>query len=119
MDTNIYFKGRCLDLGAKKYSIINEWVFISDVDVDTSFDFICSRSSGANDYIVEWWRSPLLNSFSKEKFKLFFVSYHEAEENKLDKMTFVHDNGTVISEVSTFSDVIWYCSTHLHPDLPE
>ena len=109
-----HFKDRCLDLGAMKYSTMNEWVFISNADADP--DFICSRSSGASDYIVEWWRFPT-TSISKEKFKLLFVAYHEINENKQGRITFVRDNGTVISEVGTFSDVIWYCSTHLHPDL--
>ena len=91
--------------------VINEWVFgaasqsasrQNNCPVDVSF--ICSRSSGVNDYIAEWWHID-------NKYQLKWIAYHE-----MDDVT-VRCDGTLIKEVDTIHHVLVYCFTHLHPDL--
>jgi len=81
--------------------VINEWVFQNTCPNDVSF--ICSRSSGVNDYIAEWWH---INN----KYQLKWKAYHEDDVN-------VRYDGTLIKEVDTIHQVLLYCFTHLHPDL--
>ena len=104
------FEGRTIRLGSSKYAVVNEWVFVSDSDAPD--ELICSRSSGASDYHAEWWRLPT------DKFALYYVAYHQLD-HEIDQGTcFTRDNGGIAAEANTFADVIWYCATHLHPDLP-
>ena len=92
------FNGRYL---CDNYLVINEWVFEKKNDIK----YICQRSSGASDYIAEWW-------FINNKYQLKFIAYHESPDfNALE-------HGTLLCEVDTIYDVLTYCATHLHPELP-
>ena len=84
-----------------EWLVINHWVFQNTYPNDVSF--ICSRSSGVNDYIAEWW-------YINGKYQLKWKAYHESDVD-------VRCDGTLIKEVDTVHDVLLYCSTHLHPDL--
>lgn len=96
-----------------RWLVINEWVFGAtyqqhgDRSKNTcpiNFSFICSRSSGVNDYIAEWWQV-------NNKYQLKWIAYHEASDVTL------RDDGTLIKEFDTIHQVLVYCFTHLHPDL--
>lgn len=96
-----------------RWLVINEWVFGAtyqqhgDRSKNTcpiNFSFICSRSSGASDYIAEWWQV-------NNKYQLKWIAYHEMNDVTL------RDDGTLIKEVDTIHQVLVYCFTHLHPDL--
>jgi hypothetical protein len=96
-----------------EWLVINEWVFGASpqqhrTSVQNTYpndtSFICSRSSGASDYIAEWWH---ING----KYQLKWIAYHE-----MDDAT-VRCDGTLITEVDTMHKVLLYCCTHLHPDL--
>lgn len=86
----------------KETLIINEWVFEKREDTR----FICSRSSGASDYIVEWW-------LIAGKYKLYFITYSEYQAYNYNAL----GQGTCLCTYDTIQDVLIYCSTHLHPDL--
>jgi hypothetical protein len=78
--------------------VINEWTYEK-----RDPKFICQRSSGVNDYIVEWW-------FIDNKYKLYFIPYHEFPfHNALE-------HGSIEHEVDTLHEVNVYSCTHLHPD---
>lgn len=80
--------------------VINAWVFHNTYNDGR---FICSRSSGALDYIAEWW-------YIDGKYELKWITYHESD-------VCVQDHGSLIETVETLHDVITYCMTHLHPDM--
>ena len=79
--------------------VINQWVFYQKEQPNPSF--ICSRSSGVNDYVAEWW-------YNNNKYQLKWKTYHEYDVN-------VCENGTLIKEVDSIYEVLVYCHTHLHP----
>lgn len=80
--------------------VLNEWVFDDRYPDDRRY--VCARSSGASDYVAEWWHID-------GKYRLLWTTYHEFANAR--------DQGTLLREVDTLSDVLLYCSTHVHPDL--
>lgn len=82
------------------YLVVNEWVFHDNYNDSR---FICARSSGASDYVAEWW-------YIDGRYKLQFVAYHEQN-------VCARDHGTLIKEVGTLHAVIEYCMKHIHPNL--
>jgi hypothetical protein len=79
--------------------IINSWYF----EKRTNPSVICTRSSGALNYIAEW---ILIDG----KYQLKYLKH-----NVLD-LEYDMTKGCQLLEVDTIHDVIYYCATHNHPD---
>lgn len=90
--------------------VLNEWVFEDRYPEDRRF--VCARSSGPSDYVAEWWHIG-------NTYQLMWVAYHELEANGTVNGTMhVRDHGTLLRECDTLQEVLVYCFTHLHPELP-
>jgi hypothetical protein len=63
--------------------------------------YICSRWSGAHDYIAEWW---LLDG----KYQLKCICYDESDRFN------VLEHGILQHEVDTIQDVLMYCCSRYH-----
>jgi hypothetical protein len=66
--------------------------------------FICSRSSGPSDYYAEWRYYP-----QSQTYKLLIAPY--------SSITLKENNTHIVHSLTTFGDVMIYCSDNAHPHL--